>query len=212
MLGGDRKLSSTGRVRAVTGTAISFVALWSSVTMSQPAKAYRISTWELLHLPAEELRRLEREGRKPKPIVPTIDISKITAASQLALISISGHPICDVMTRQMRSSTARFNVHDFAVLRDLDLAQRAHRGGWHRLTDAGKHYAPIVAQRIAIEAGIHAIYSTGRNIHYRTTHCTCGWSTRLYSTRFSAGTDHEHRVIRHLAQVADAMRPRVEET
>ena len=178
--------------------------------MSQPLKAYRLSTWEVLHLPAEELRRLEIEGRKPKPIVPAIDLSTITADSQLALISISGHPICRVMTEKMRQSTLRFNVHDFAVLRDLRLAERAHRGGWHVLTETGKHYAPIVAQRIAIETGIHTIYSSGRNIHYRTSHCTCGWSTRLYTDRFGAGTDHEHRVARHLAQAADAMRPRVE--
>lgn len=110
-LGVCRKLDSEyGRVRAVTGAANSIctVALWSSVTMSQPAKAYRLSTWEVLHLPAEELRRLEIEGRKPKPIVPTIDLSTITADSQLALISISGHPICspNASTSKGTSSTS----------------------------------------------------------------------------------------------------------
>jgi hypothetical protein len=180
--------------------------------MSQPARAYRLSTWQVLNLPAEELQRLEREGPKPKHIPAPVDLTKITADSKLALISISGHPICQVMTKRMRQSTLRFNVHDFAILRDLGLAERAHRGGWHVLTDDGRHYAPIVARDIAIEAGIHAIYSTGHNINYRTTHCVCGWSTRLYSRKFNESVNHEGRVARHLAEAADAMRPRVEGT
>lgn len=178
--------------------------------MNQPA--HRLTTWQVLNLPAEELRRLEREGPKPKHIPATIDLTKITADSQLALISISGHPACRVMTEKMRQSTLRFNVYDFAILRDLGLAERAPGARWHNLTPDGRHYAPIVAQRIAIEAGIHAIYSSGSNIHYRTTHCVCGWSTRLYSRRFNESVNHEDRVSRHLAEAADAIRPRVEAT
>jgi hypothetical protein len=113
--------------------------------MSQPAKDYQPSTWQVLNLPIEELRRLETEGPKPKPFIRTIDTAKLTADSQLALISICGHPICRVMTETMR-----------------------------------------------------------------TTHCTCGWRTRLYSRKFGAGTDHAYRVQRHLAQAADAIRPRVD--
>lgn len=203
-------LKECGRLAAKV-TSVLFVAsvVWSSV-MSQPAKAYRLSTWQVLNLPAEELHRLEAEGPRPAHIPATIDVSKLTADSQLALISISGHPACQVMTKRMRQSTLRFNVYDFAVLQDLRLAERAPGARWHTLTPDGRHYAPIVAQRIAIETGIHAIYCTGSNINYRTSHCTCGWSTRLYSRKFNESVNHEARIARHLAEAADAIRPRVE--
>lgn len=181
--------------------------------MSQSASAHRFTptTWEVLNLPVDKLHAIETEGRKPAHVpAKEIDLTKITSDSKLALISISGHPICRVMTEKMRQSTLRFNLYDFAMLRDLGLAERAPGARWHNLTDDGRYYAPIVARQIAIETGIHAIYSSGTNIHYRTTHCTCGWSTRLYSRKFSESVNHEGRVARHLAEVADAMRPRVD--
>lgn len=181
--------------------------LWSSVTMSQPAKAYRLSTWQVLNLPAEELRRLETEGPKPAHIPARIDIRTIPPASQFAMISISGHPLCVAMTTKLRASTARFNVHDFAVLRQLGLVQRIEGLHRHRLTDDGKAYAHQVAIQIAQEMGVHEIWSSGSNNYFRTTHCTCGWSTRLYSRRFDAGTDHSERIARHLSEAAQATRP-----
>lgn len=190
-------------------TVVFFVAftLWSSV-MPQSAKAYQPTTWEFLNLPIDKLRAIETEGRKPKHIPRQIDIRTIPPASQAALISISDHELCQVMTTKLKASTVRFNVHDFAVLRDLRLVERAEGNRWHVLMPDGKAYAHQVAQQIANEMGLHVIWTAaGASRYFRTVHCTCGWSTRLYSERFDANADHRHRIARHLAEAAGATRP-----
>lgn len=178
--------------------------------MSVSAKAYQFTptTWEVLNLPAEKLRAIETQGRTPRHIPRSIDIRTIPPAAQAALISISGHPLCITMTRKLRASTMRFNGHDFDILRRLGLAQRGEGDRWHRLTDDGKAYAHQVAAQIATEMGLHEIWTgTGASRYFRSVHCTCGWSTRLYSERFDAGQDHHHRIARHLAEAAKATRP-----
>lgn len=186
-----------------------FVAstLWSNSVMSHPARNHTPTQWQLTHLPAEEIRRIETEGQKPKHVPANIDLKKITADSKLALISISGHAVCRIMTEKMRQSTLRFNVYDFAILRELRLAERGEGARWHTLTPDGKYYAPAVARQIAIETGTHAIYHSSTSLFNATSCCTCGWSTRLYSGKFSAARDHNARVARHLAEAADASRP-----
>jgi hypothetical protein len=173
--------------------------------MSEPAKSvYEPNSWQLLHLPAETLSRLRREGPKQKPDTAGIDTAALPAASQLALISISGHPLCRIVTARMRASTIRFNASDFDCLRALHLAERGEGDRWHRLTDAGKACAIGTARRIALELGLHETWATG-SIHHHTVHCTCGWSTRLYSRKTSAYGDHAERVTRHLAEAAKAV-------
>lgn len=182
--------------------------------MSQSANAYQFTPteWEFLNLPAEKLRAIETHGRPPKHIPRSIDIRTIPTASQAALISISSHDLCVTMTRRLKASTVRFNVHDFAVLRDLGLVERAEGNRWHVLTLDGKAYAHQVAQQIANEIGLHVTWTGGgASRFYRTTYCTCGWTTRLYSQRYDAGHEYRDRVARHLAEASGATR-RVGET
>lgn len=196
------------RAPAAFVCAVAFI-MWSSV-MSQSANAYRFTPteWEFQHLSPEKVRQIETSGRPPKHIPRTIDIRTIPPAAQAAFISLSPHPLCQTMTQVLRSSSVRFNVHDFAVLRQLGLVERGEGNRWHRLTEDGKAYAHQVAQQIATEMGLHKIWTaSGGSKFYRTVHCTCGWTTRLYSERFDAGKDHQHRIARHLAEAAGATRP-----
>lgn len=177
--------------------------------MSQSANAksvYQPNSWEMMHLSAAELQRRRLEGPPRQHVPAEIDFASIPAASQLALISISGHGGCRAVTEEMRKSTARFNVHDFDILRDLNLATRERGKPWHSLTNDGRHYAPIVARKIAQEIGLHATWAVG-GLHYHTVYCTCSWSTRLYSSKRDAMHDHSDRIARHLAEAAQATRP-----
>lgn len=192
--------------RRIVTVFVAFI-MWSSV-MSQSANAHRFTPteWEFRHLSPEKVRQIETSGRPPKHIPRTIDIRTIPPAAQAAFISLSLHPLCQTMTQVLRSSSVRFNVHDFAVLRQIGLVERAEGNRWHRLTEDGKAYAHQVAQQIATEMGLHKIWTaSGGAKFYRTVHCTCGWTTRLYSERFDAGKDHQHRIARHLAEASGAI-------
>lgn len=146
-------------------------------------------------------------AKKPAAVAVTIPIDQIPASAQFALVSISSHPVAKAVTAKLRHSTIRYNITDFDYLRHVGLAERGEGQRWHVLTDEGRYYARAVATSIARTLGMHEVWYAGESYGHRSAHCTCGWSSRLYSPKDSAARDFNGRVLEHLAQVAASQRP-----
>ncbi len=181
--------------------------------MSYPA--IKISISRLARVSPTQLRTMDAAAMGlPAPVEPArpatrhIEIDDLPNAAQAALISISFDPVCKAVTARLKSSTVRYGAQDFRLLRELGLAEIEPDMIYHCLTSDGKDYACLVARRIAKTLGLHAIWHVGEERYgHSTCHCTCGWSTRLYSGRAQASRDHNHRIARHLAEASGAVRP-----
>lgn len=190
--------------------------MWSCVMSNYPA--IKISISQLANMSDAQRRAMDRAAMglppEPAPAKPArpaprhIEIDDIPNAAQAALVSISFDPISKAVTARLKKSSVVFGRQEFTLLRELGLAARKTDTIYHRLTDDGKGYAVLIAKRIAQELGLHEIWHEGAERYgHSTAHCTCGYSTRLYSGRAGAARDHNHRIARHLAEASGAARP-----
>lgn len=174
--------------------------------MSYPA--IKISIGKLASMSDAQLRDLDDIAMgRAKPAAPVkrkvhIDIDDIPNAAQAALVSMSFDVISKEVTKALKHSTVRYGARDFTLLRELGLAERQPGTIFHRLSDEGKGWAFIVAQRIAKELGLHVIWTDVRSFKYEIAHCSCGWMRRLYSGQSCQRNHHHDLIQRHLAEAA----------
>lgn len=179
--------------------------------MSYPA--IKISISRLARMSPAQLRAMDAAAMGlPAPVEPVkparpalrhIEIDDIPNAAQAALVSMSFDNLCKAVSARLKSSTIRFGLREFTLLRELGLAERKPDSIYHRLTSDGKGYAVLVARQIAKTLGLHEIWTEpNERFGHCTVHCTCGWSDRLYSSKLSASRDHNNRIARHLGRAA----------
>jgi hypothetical protein len=183
------------------------VALWSNRVMSN-YPAIQISIGRLARMSDAQRRALDDQvmGRAPAPKKPPvhIEIDDIPNAAKAALVSMSFDAVAKAVTERLKQSTVRFGRAEFALLRELGLAERKPDSIYHKLTPDGMGYARIIARRIAKELGLHAIHTEIISFKHEIAHCSCGWQRSLYSGQQCQRDRHYGFIQQHLAEAAGA--------